>query len=252
MPPPPELGEVGAGSAPPPKRRRSHRSSVTRDVIEVLLLAVALYVIITFALQTVRVDGTSMVPTLDDGNLLFADKISYHLHAPQRGDIVILQPPDAPNTDFIKRVIAIPGDKLKIVNDYRDSTGRTRAAVEIKPNGQGNWQVLDEPYLPDQNTDPWTQETTCCGPDGRYTAQPPADGITIPQDQYFVLGDNRNASRDSRMIGLIPRGNILGRAWLRIWPLSHLGFMGSGPTLVAAAVFPFGLFKLRRRLREVA
>jgi signal peptidase I len=250
VPPPPDVGEVGAGSAPPPRRRRSRRSSVTRDVIEVLLLALALYVVITFALQTVRVDGTSMVPTLEDGNLLFADKVSYHLHAPGRGDIVILQPPDAPSTDFIKRVIGIPGDVIEIVPNYPDKSGHTRAAVEVKPNGQGSWQVLDEPYLPDQTADPWTQEASCCGPDGRFSTTPAP--FTIPQDQYFVLGDNRNASRDSRMIGLIPRGNILGRAWLRIWPLGHFGFFGSGPTLVAAAILPFGLLKLRRRLRNLA
>lgn len=247
MPPPSDVEEVGAGAVPP-RRPRSRRSSITRDVIEVLLLALALYVIINFALQTVRVDGLSMEPTLGNGNLLFADKVSYHLHAPQRGDIVILEPPDTPSTDFIKRVIGVPGDVLQIVPAYRDSNGHTRAAVEVKPNGQGNWQVLDEPYLPDQNVDPWNQETSCCGPDGRASTTPAA--FTVPQDEYFVLGDNRNASRDSRMIGLIPRNNILGRAWLRIWPLGSFGFLGSGPTLVAAAVLPFGLLRVRRRLRD--
>lgn len=231
----------------PPKRPRSRRSSLARDIIEVLLLALALYIIITFALQTVRVDGTSMVPTLDDGNLLFADKVSYHLHAPNRGDIVILEPPDDPTKDFIKRVVGIPGDVLQIVPDYRDGSGHTRAAVEVKPNGQGPWQVLQEPYLPDQTKDPWTSETACCGPDGHFSSTPTP--FTIPTDQFFVMGDNRNASKDSRMIGLIPRDKILGRAWLRIWPLGRFGFLGSGPSLTAAAVLPFPLLTVRRRRR---
>lgn len=244
---PPPL-EVGADEPGPPQQRRRprHRGSITRDIVEVLLLALALYVIITFALQTVRVDGTSMVPTLQNDDLLFADKVTYHLHAPNRGDIIILIPPDDPGKDFIKRVVGVPGDQLRILPDYTGSDGKARSAVEVKPNGQGAWQVLQEPYLPDQTTDPWTQQSSCCAPDGKYSATPTA--ITIPQDQFFVMGDNRNASKDSRSIGMIPRDHILGRAWLRIWPLGHFGFLGSGPTLVTAIMLPFGALRLRRRL----
>ena len=248
---PPALEDEVIPAPPPPRPRRrlpSLRGSLLRDVVEVLALALALYIIITFALQTVRVDGTSMVPTLQNGDLLFADKLSFHLHAPNRGDIVILEPPTDPTKDFIKRVIGIPGDVIEIKSDYSSGTDRPHTAVLIKPNGQGDFQVVNEPYLPDQTQDPWVDQVTCCTSDGH--SSPSVNAITIPQDQYFVLGDNRNASRDSRAIGFIPKDKILGRAWIRIWPLSRLGFMGAGPTLTAAMVLPLPLGRFVRRRRR--
>jgi signal peptidase I len=226
-----------------------------RDIIEVLLLAVAIYLVIAFALQTVRVEGESMVPTLQNGDLLFANKISYHFHGPERGDIVVLEPPESPNRDFIKRVIGEPGDVIKIDGRYVDPktpNAAPRTAILLKPQGKGDWQVLNEPYLPNQKTDPWTEMSNCCDSTGRATAVPTE--LTLPKDQYFVMGDNRNRSSDSRSIGLIPRGNILGKAWIRIWPFGHFGFLGSGPTLQAASaiVVALPLPLLRRRLRRAA
>jgi signal peptidase I len=226
-----------------------------RDIIEVLLLAAAIYVVIAFALQTVRVEGESMIPTLQNGDLLFANKISYHFHGPDRGDIIILQPPQNTSRDFIKRVIGLPGDIIEIDGrwvDPKTPNAQPRTAVLVKPNGQGNWQVLDEPYLPDQKTQPWTDMNNCCDSSGRATSVPTP--LTLPKDQYFVMGDNRNFSSDSRAIGLIPRGNVLGKAWIRIWPFSHFGFLGSGPKLVATSVvfaLPLPLLRRRLRLRDV-
>lgn len=254
--PPPSVEDEIIPGAPPPRSgfRRPSRRAVIRDILEVLALALALYIIITYALQTVRVDGTSMVPTLQNSDLLFADKLSYHLHSPNRGDIVILIPPTSPDQDFIKRVIGVPGDVLEIKPDYvGKSGGKAHTAILIKPGGQGDWQVLGEPYLPDQTTDPWVDTASCCTADGHWSPSP--NPITIPQDEYFVLGDNRNASKDSRVIGLIPRDKILGRAWIRIWPLNRLGFLGSGPTLTAALALPLPLGRLgwrRRRRRRAA
>ena len=236
---------------PPPKTARGRRT-IIRDIVEVLLLALAIYVVIAFALQTVRVEGESMVPTLQNGDLLFANKISYHFHGPERGDIVVLQPPESPNRDFIKRVIGEPGDIIEIDGRYvpkNNPSATPRTAVEIKVQGKGDWQVVDEPYLPDQKVDPWDEMNNCCDSTGRATSVPTP--LTIPKDQYFVMGDNRNRSSDSRAIGLIPRGNILGKAWIRIWPFSHFGFLGSGPKLVSSVVLALPLVPLRRR-REIA
>lgn len=213
-----------------------------------VLLALALYLVIAFALQTVRVDGDSMLPTLDNNDLLFADKLSYHVHPPQRGDIIVFRPVDEPDRDFIKRIIAVPGDWVEIDGKYRHPNGTVGSAVLIKSCQSCTPRILDEPYLPDQAKDPWTVETNCCDATGRATDQP--RWLQIPKDEYFVLGDNRNHSRDSRQIGLQPRDNILGRAWVRIWPLRSLGFLGAGPKLVAAAVLPLPLLRrLRRRPR---
>jgi signal peptidase I len=190
----------------------------------VLLIAVILYVAIAFALQTVRVDGESMDNTLQNQDLLLASKISYDFgQNPQRGDIVILIPPTDPSQDFIKRVIGLPGDVIEINGD------RTPTLVLIKPGGTGAFQLLKEPYLPGS----WTTLKDCCMSNGEASATPRA--LTIPAGDYFVMGDNRNFSSDSRVFGLVPRKNILAKAILRIWPVDHFGSLGAGPTFEPAS-----------------
>jgi len=173
----------------------TNASSLLREVFEVVVLAVILYFGISFAVQAVHVEGLSMYATLDDNDYLIANKIDYRLHAPQRGDIIILRPPSDNSKDFIKRVIALPGEKLLI----RDSI------VYI------NGHRLDEPYLPEQ----WTAINNW-PTDG-------SDGRVMKSNEYFVMGDNRNRSQDSRIFGPIGRDRIDGRAWFRIWPLDHFG-----------------------------
>ncbi len=174
----------------------SSASSLLREVAEVVVLAIILYFGISFAVQAVHVEGLSMYATLDDNDYLIANKIDYRLHPPQRGDIIILRPPTDNSKDFIKRVIALPGEKLLIRDGY----------VYI------NGHKLEEPYLPEawttlNNPAPWSV----------------GDGAVIPANEYFVMGDNRNRSQDSRIFGPISRDRIDGRAWFRIWPLDHFG-----------------------------
>jgi signal peptidase I len=176
--------------------RTSAGSSFLREVAEVILLAVILYIGISFAVQTVHVEGLSMFATLDDNDYLIANKIDYRLHAPQRGDIIILRPPNNNSTDFIKRVIALPGERLLI----RDGV------VYI------NGHRLIEPYLPEA----WVVFNN-------WPVTGSSNGTVIPPNQYFVMGDNRNKSQDSRYFGPIGRDRIDGRAWFRIWPLNHFG-----------------------------
>jgi len=183
-------------AAQPAPAASSGASSLLREVAEVAVLAIILYFAISFAVQAVHVEGLSMYATLDDNDYLIANKIDYRLHPPQRGDIIILRPPTSNSTDFIKRVIALPGERLLI----RDGI------VYI------NGHKLDEPYLPEawttlNNPAPWSV----------------GDGAVIPANEYFVMGDNRNRSQDSRIFGPISRDRIDGRAWFRIWPLDHFG-----------------------------
>jgi signal peptidase I len=191
--------------------RTTTGASLLRELAEVLVLAVILYFGISFAVQTVHVEGLSMFATLDDNDYLIADKIDYRLHPPERGDIIILRPPTDDSKDFIKRIIALPGEKLLI----RDGV------VYI------NGHRLVEPYVPEAwvvNKD-WPQN--CC-----------PDGQLIPPNQYFVMGDNRNRSQDSRTFGPIGRDRIDGRAWFRIWPLKDFGnIYGKVPQLESGTVF---------------
>jgi signal peptidase I len=228
------------------------RGAWVRDTVEVLLIAVILYVAIAFALQTVRVDGESMVGTLENQDLLLASKISYDFGGnPQRGDIVILIPPTDPSQDFIKRVIGLPGDVIEINGNHNPTQ------LLIKPGGKGAFQALNEPYLPQA----WTTLKYCCTSTGMASSAPEA--LTIPAGDYFVMGDNRNFSSDSRVFGLVPRKNILAKAILRIWPLNHFGGLGAGPTfepvtttglaLPALAIAGFESWRWRRRrMRKLA
>ncbi len=194
--------------AAPQAAESSTTSSLLRELFEVVVLAVILYFGISFAVQTVHVEGLSMFGTLNDNDYLIANKIDYRLHAPQRGDIIILRPPTLSTTDYIKRVIALPGERLLIKDGH----------VYI------NGHLLEEPYLPEA----WTVGTDYGGP----------NGTVIPANEYFVMGDNRNRSQDSRVFGPINRDRIDGKAWFRIWPLGHFGNIYSEvPTLETSTVF---------------
>jgi len=190
---------------PPAPERSQNQKSFLRDTLEIVFLALVLYVVIQYAVQTVHVLGSSMIDTLHDNDLLVASKISYKLHPPQRGDVVVFKPPDELSRDFIKRVIALPGERVHIAN----------SVVYI------NGKVLHEPYLPER----WT-----------YNNNWPADGQDqlLGPGQYFVMGDNRNHSSDSRVFGAISIDSILGKAEFRIWPLDAIGFLSGKPTLSSA------------------
>ena len=211
-----------------------------RDIVEILLIALVLYVIIWSALQTVRVDGFSMQNSLQNGDLLLASKISYKLGPPQRADIVVLIPPIDPSKDFIKRIIAVPGDVIEIDAD----NGTTPAKVLIKPGGSGDFQVLSEPYLPE----PMLDQSSCCDSDGKQGTATPTP-VTVPPDMYFVMGDNRNHSEDGRVFGFVARDKIIAKAFLRVWPFFHFG-LGTGSTLVPALGAALPIWWLPRRLRR--
>src|SRR5205823_5070948 len=189
---------------PPAPQQPARQKSFLRDTLEIVFLALVLYVVIQYAVQTVHVLGSSMYATLHDNDLLVASKISYKLHQPQRGDIIVFKPPDEASRDFIKRIIALPGERVHIANSVVYINGR----------------VLHEPYLPE----PWIVNSNW-----------PASGQDqlIPPNQYFVLGDNRNHSSDSRSFGPVDLDAILGKAEIRIWPLGQVGFLGAKPTLAA-------------------
>jgi len=152
------------------------------DILETLVLAVVLYFGINTISARVRVDGFSMKPTLQDGEYILVSKLAYKLGQPQRGDIVVFIFPVNPAEDLIKRVIGLPGDTISVQDGVLSINGVT----------------MDEPYI---------------------NAPPAYNGTwKVSPEELFVLGDNRNDSRDSHQWGLLPIGKVIGKAVLIYWP----------------------------------
>ncbi len=186
------------------------------EIAEVAVLALGLYIVINFAIQTVHVIGLSMYPTVDDNDYLIATKIDYRLHAPQRGDIIIMRDPYDPSRDFIKRVIGVPGDHILV------------RGGQVYINGH----LLRETYI--NPAEPWTQNA-----DWPLGQSGDPDGVLLKSDDYFVMGDNRNHSSDSRFFGAIHRDQIQARAWIRVLPVTKLGAVdGVKPQLSSQVVLP--------------
>jgi signal peptidase I len=175
-----------AASVEPIGLRRGLGIAMTAPLLLALELVVTTYWT-TFVFQVVRVDGQTMAPTLNDQDRLIVSKMVYQWRDPQPGDIVMLRYPRNPEKSFVKRVIAEQGDEVRIVG------GRVYC----------NDVVLDEPFIPAESRshDNWGPEV-------------------VPEGYYFVLGDRRNNSADSRHWGYVPKKYILGRVQYRWWPVS--------------------------------
>lgn len=176
---------------------------VGREILELIVsLAIVVVVslfIVTYITQRTVVDGDSMNDTLQNGDQLFVDKVSYRFSEPKRFDIIVFELKDAPGTHYIKRIIGLPGETVQIIDGY----------VYI------NGELLEEHYGKDEVID-----------EARRAAEP----ITLGEDEYFVLGDNRNNSTDGRSlsVGNVNRSQIVGRAFIRIWPLKSFGLIPHG------------------------
>ena len=177
------------------KRGKAVRESVS-FILYLIVIVVLTFLMIRYVGQRTRVDGSSMENTLTNGDNLIVDKISYRFHDPERYDIIIFPYKYEEDTYYIKRIIGLPGEHVRI-----DDSGN------IYINGK----VLKESY-------------------GREVIQDPGiarDEITLGEGEYFVLGDNRNNSSDSRdpSVGIIQQKDIIGRAWLQIYPFDEFGFI---------------------------
>ncbi len=166
------------------------------DIIETLVMALAVFVIVyLFLFQPHQVRGSSMYPNFHDGEYILTDKFSYRFGLPKRGDVIVFRAPRNEEYDYIKRIIGLPGDSIQIDGG--------RVFINNKP--------VDEYYLP-------KDFVTNAGAFVRL-GQP----VAVPNDQYFVLGDNRNHSSDSREWGFVPKENLIGKAWFRYWPPERFG-----------------------------
>jgi len=168
------------------------RFRLVREVIETIVLTVLMFLVIRFAVQNFNVEGTSMEPRLHNGELILVDKWTYLFHPPERGDVIVFVAPPAPTLDYVKRIIAVPGDRITIHNTTVIVDGVTLNETYVDPINQGNL---------------WADKTV--------------ENMPVPPNMYFVLGDDRVRSDDSRDWGFVPRKNIIGRAALVYWPLQQ-------------------------------
>lgn len=187
---------------------------IARELIETIILALFIFLLLHLAIGNRRVEGPSMEPTLANGERVIVNKLTY-LHfdplgnssflpfvasdnadklftidSPERGDIVVFRHPPQASRDFVKRIIGMPGDTIEM----------KQGVVFI------NGSKLHEPYVAKADLESM-------------------ESRTVPANSYFVLGDNRRASNDSRVFGTVPLENIIGRAWIRFWPLDRFKTM---------------------------
>lgn len=173
-------------------------SSFFMDVIEVVVFAIAIFLFVyLLVLQPHKIRGSSMEPNFPNGEYLLTDKLSYRFGEPSRGDVVVFEPPGSGGDEFIKRIIGLPGERIKLEG----------GVIHI------NDQPLIEDYLPN------TQST----PPGPFLSE--GNEVTVPPNSFLVLGDNRSASSDSRVWGFVNKSKITGRAWVVYWPLTAAGLI---------------------------
>ena len=162
-------------------------------LLYIVLIIALTWIVVTFVGQRTEVSGSSMETTLSDKDQLIVDKMTYRFRDPKRYDIVVFPYQHQDNTYYIKRIIGLPGETVQILSGMVYIDGMR----------------LDEHYGNEIMENPGIAE----------------EPLTLGEDEYFVLGDNRNNSSDSRAsdVGLIHRKDLIGRAWIRVWPLSQIG-----------------------------
>jgi signal peptidase I len=175
---------------PPNTKQASHRqAALLREIVETLLLTALVYLAVRGSIQYTPIHGPSMQPGLLSDQAVIVNQLAYMFGSPQRGDVIVFHPPISPSEEYIKRVIAVPGDTIAL----------TDTAVFV------NQVQLKEPYVNPADT----------GPNENGQVIPPTK---LGPGEYWVMGDNRGDSIDSRSFGAVPRQNIVGKAEIVIWP----------------------------------
>jgi len=163
------------------------RRGAVREIIETLLLVISIYALVNLSTARFVVEGSSMEPNFHSDEFVIVSRLAYIVGDPERGDVIVFHFDEEQKRDFIKRIVGLPGETVEMIE------GRVYV----------NGVLLDEPYIAEH-----------CRP-----SQCSDDSWTLEDDQYFVLGDNRNSSQDSHDFGPIRRKQIIGRAWIRYWPV---------------------------------
>jgi signal peptidase I len=163
--------------------------SLLREILETALLTLIIFLVLNTLTGRFQVRGSSMEPTLQDGQYMVVSKVAYWFRPPARGDIVVFRPPNGLSDDYVKRIVGLPGEQVRVTD------GQVR--VDGVP--------LEETYIASRSA---------------YSGS-----WKLGSDEYFVLGDNRRNSSDSHTWGTLPEENIIGKAWLSYWPPEALGLV---------------------------
>ena len=163
--------------------RRSSFKAILREVVETAIMTLVIFLLVRAGFQNFRIEGQSMETNLHDGEFLIVNKLLYYIHPPQRGDVVVFHSPQNPRKDFIKRVVGLPGEEVELIDG------------EVYADGVR----LYETYISNRGGRSWGPEV-------------------IGEFEYFVLGDNRDNSSDSRSWGMLDGNAIIGKAWVSYWP----------------------------------
>jgi len=166
------------------------RSQLAREIVEILALTLLIFLIVRFVVQSYHIDGQSMEPGLYTGQFVMVNKTAYLFSPPERGDVIVFRYPHDTKVDYIKRIIGLPGDTIE--TDYK--------------NVYVNGKLLNESYV----NIPYNRS---------------GERWVVPANQYFVMGDNRPASEDSRSWGFVPKDYIIGKAAIVFWPLNTIHFI---------------------------
>lgn len=168
------------------------------DILEVVIFAIAIFLFLyLLVLQPHKIKGASMEPNFPNGEYLLTDKVKYRFNEPERGDVIVFKAPTGDGEEYIKRIIGLPGDTVLVKN------------AKVYVNGK----ELKETYIPQIN------------PTYGGTFLQENESFTVPQGNFFVLGDNRPHSSDSRSWGTITKDKVTGRAWLVYWPPKNAGLV---------------------------
>lgn len=161
-----------------------------RQIIITLLIVLVVFAAVNLSVDSFAIEGSSMEPSFHNGEYLMVNKLSYRFGSPDRGDVIVFHYPLSPETLYVKRIIGLPGEKVEIAEGRIYIDGR----LLVEPS------YISSTYYQGNNF-----------------------STLVPKDHYFVLGDNRSHSSDSRLGWTVPRGNIVGNAWVTYWPLGDFG-----------------------------
>lgn len=179
---------IGLGRATEQEDKEARLLSIFMEIVETAVLAVVIWLIVNFATARYVVEGVSMEPNFSTGQFLIVDKLTYRFFStPQRGDVIVFDYPGNTSDDYVKRIIGLPGETIRIENG--------QVSIDNQP--------ISEPYLD--------------------VITPGFYELTIPPNSYWVMGDNRTSSSDSRSWGVLESQFIIGKAWVTYWPPSEWG-----------------------------